>query len=46
MSKATFYEHFSNKEDCILALFDTAAAEIGQAMWRRRAAPARTRACG
>jgi AcrR family transcriptional regulator len=24
MSKATFYEHFGNKEDCIVALFDTA----------------------
>jgi AcrR family transcriptional regulator len=22
MSKATFYEHFDNKEDCIIALFD------------------------
>jgi AcrR family transcriptional regulator len=32
MSKATFYEHFSNKEDCILALFDTAATTVGQAM--------------
>jgi len=26
MSKATFYEHFANKEEAILALFDTAAA--------------------
>src|SRR5438067_8812655 len=25
MSKATFYEHFANKEEAILALFDTAA---------------------
>lgn len=24
MSKATFYEHFANKEECILALFDRA----------------------
>jgi AcrR family transcriptional regulator len=24
MSKATFYEHFGNKEDCIVALFDAA----------------------
>ena len=32
MSKATFYEHFDNKEDCILSLFDTGAAVIGQAM--------------
>src|SRR3954452_15186944 len=26
MSKATFYEHFDNKEDCIIALFDAAVA--------------------
>jgi AcrR family transcriptional regulator len=32
MSKATFYEHFANKEDCILALFDTAAQTVGEAM--------------
>jgi AcrR family transcriptional regulator len=28
MSKATFYEHFDNKEDCILALFDAATATL------------------
>ena len=28
MSKATFYEHFANKEECILALFDLAAEEV------------------
>jgi len=28
MSKATFYEHFANKEVCILALFDDAAREV------------------
>jgi AcrR family transcriptional regulator len=28
MSKATFYEHFSNKEECILALFDRAGEVI------------------
>jgi AcrR family transcriptional regulator len=28
MSKATFYEHFANKEECILALFDTAAEDL------------------
>jgi AcrR family transcriptional regulator len=28
MSKATFYEHFANKEDCILALFDEAATDV------------------
>jgi len=32
MSKATFYEHFANKEDCIIALFDTAAQTVGGAM--------------
>ena len=32
MSKATFYEHFDNKEDCILALFDQAASETLEAM--------------
>jgi AcrR family transcriptional regulator len=35
MSKATFYEHFGNKEECILALFDAAidvvVAAIAQA---------------
>jgi AcrR family transcriptional regulator len=28
MSKATFYEHFANKEECVLALFDEAATEV------------------
>ncbi|MBV8734066.1 MAG: TetR/AcrR family transcriptional regulator, partial [Solirubrobacterales bacterium] len=32
MSKATFYEHFANKEDCIIALFDRAAEVVGKAM--------------
>src|SRR5437870_9519455 len=32
MSKATFYEHFANKEECILALFDAAADEVLRAM--------------
>lgn len=32
MSKATFYEHFANKEECILALFDESATEIMRAM--------------
>src|SRR5215212_1715169 len=32
MSKATFYEHFNNKEDCIIALFDTAIDVILAAM--------------
>jgi AcrR family transcriptional regulator len=30
MSKATFYEHFANKEECILALFDVAAGMVRQ----------------
>jgi AcrR family transcriptional regulator len=28
MSKATFYEHFANKEECILALFDRAVGYV------------------
>ena len=32
MSKATFYEHFDNKEDCILALFDAASEAVLGAM--------------
>ena len=32
MSKATFYEHFDNKEDCIVSLFDTAIDVILGAM--------------
>src|SRR5205085_4665554 len=28
MSKATFYEHFANKEDAILALFEQAARAV------------------
>jgi len=32
MSKATFYEHFANKEECILALFDEAATELTRAL--------------
>ena len=32
MSKATFYEHFDNKEDCIVALFDIAATAVLTAM--------------
>jgi AcrR family transcriptional regulator len=34
MSKATFYEHFANKEECMVSLFDKAAAELGLAMSR------------
>jgi AcrR family transcriptional regulator len=28
MSKATFYEHFSNKEECLIALFEYASAVV------------------
>jgi AcrR family transcriptional regulator len=34
MSKATFYEHFDNKEDCIIALHDAANAAVLDAMRR------------
>lgn len=41
MSKATFYEHFANKEECMLALFDLATGVIQQTMARAAAsAPA------
>jgi AcrR family transcriptional regulator len=40
MSKATFYEHFANKEECILALFDVAAGQV------RGAVAAATEAAG
>jgi AcrR family transcriptional regulator len=32
MSKATFYEHFDNKQDCMMALFDRAAEVLGGAI--------------
>jgi AcrR family transcriptional regulator len=32
MSKATFYEHFDNKEDCIVALFETAVGVVNATM--------------
>jgi AcrR family transcriptional regulator len=32
MSKATFYEHFANKEECIIALFEDAARVVRDAM--------------
>ncbi|MBV9309194.1 MAG: TetR/AcrR family transcriptional regulator [Solirubrobacterales bacterium] len=32
MSKATFYEHFANKEECILALFDRAGEVVASGM--------------
>src|SRR5690242_422327 len=32
MSKATFYEHFDNKEDCIVSLFDAAIEMLVDAM--------------
>lgn len=39
MSKATFYEHFANKEECILALFDEAAGYVLREMARQLGAP-------
>jgi AcrR family transcriptional regulator len=32
MSKATFYEHFANKEECMLALFDLGAQLVQREM--------------
>jgi AcrR family transcriptional regulator len=32
MSKATFYEHFANKEECMLALFDLGSQMVLEAM--------------
>jgi AcrR family transcriptional regulator len=32
MSKATFYEHFANKEECILALFDRSVEVVAEGM--------------
>ena len=32
MSKATFYEHFKNKEECLVALFGYAAEAFGDAL--------------
>jgi AcrR family transcriptional regulator len=40
MSKATFYEHFADKEECILALRDEATQILYEALWdAARAAP-------
>jgi AcrR family transcriptional regulator len=46
VSRPTFYEHFTNKEDCFLAAFDTGAARLkqrvtaaarkGEEVWRDR----------
>ena len=32
MSKATFYEHFANKEECLVALFEYASSELLEAL--------------
>jgi AcrR family transcriptional regulator len=32
MSKATFYEHFANKQECIIALFERAASVVAAEM--------------
>jgi AcrR family transcriptional regulator len=50
MSKATFYEHFANKEECMLALYDESVAVVQRGMAQaaggapRRDAQARMRA--
>ena len=36
MSKATFYEHFADKEECILALRDEATQILYEALWDAR----------
>ena len=43
MSKATFYEHFGNKEECILALFDAAIDVVIEGIARPPATTAATR---
>lgn len=37
VSRPTFYEHFSNKEDCFLAAFDTTAARLRERIDRAAA---------
>ena len=46
MSKATFYEHFANKEECMLALFDRSVERCpgGDGPGRGRGAQRRARA--
>ena len=46
MSKATFYEHFANKEECMLELFDLAQAGVTDAMATARPAGAVRRCAG
>ena len=46
MSKATFYEHFDNKEDCIVALFDAGALAVVEAMRRAGAEAEKARPAG
>ena len=46
MSKATFYEHFDNKEDCIVALHDDATSAVLEAMRRTGADYAGSDAAG
>jgi len=42
MSKATFYAHFANKEDCILALYDRANEVVGETTGQAVASAGRT----
>jgi AcrR family transcriptional regulator len=37
MSKATFYEHFANKQECMLTLFDQASRVVQESMARAAA---------
>jgi AcrR family transcriptional regulator len=41
MSKATFYEHFSNKEECIIALFDRASEVVASGIAEAARGPGR-----
>jgi AcrR family transcriptional regulator len=46
MSKATFYEHFANKEECMLALYDHGVAVVQQSMADAAAAAPRGSSLG
>jgi AcrR family transcriptional regulator len=46
MSKATFYEHFANKEECMLELYDAAVQTVQASMARAAGAAPRGSALG
>ena len=46
MSKATFYEHFANKEECMLALYDDAVQTVQRSMAQAAAQAPRGSALG